>query len=333
LVEAFIGHALAGAHDQAVALALSQLDDAVPEELVITELLAPALRQVGERWQANELSVADEHLVTSAAEASLYALANEARPETGGSPVAVACAEGDWHAVAAHMFAEVLRSRGLATTFLGASTPAEHVTRFLERHRHGALVVSCNLAIFFPGVAALVDAAHVVGVPVLAGGRALRTNQCAHLLGADGWAPDAGSSIEVLASWHQRTPPVRTTPARLDAAAIELDLRADELGAAAFIDLSKHFRAMSSYSMRQLAQTRQDLVYIVRFVAAAQLVNDSSVLTEFLEWLAYVLSARRVPRSALVAGLEALAPLLRQVSPQAGELAEVGARVVGTEQA
>jgi hypothetical protein len=70
---------------------------------------------------------------------------------------------------------------------------------------------------------------------------------------------------------------------------------------------------MSNYDTRQLTRTREDLVFIARFVAAAQLVDDDTVLTEFLDWLAELLEARGVPRVALTAGLEALQPLLDQI--------------------
>jgi len=72
--------------------------------------------------------------------------------------------------------------------------------------------------------------------------------------------------------------------------------------------LTDRFPAMLSYSPAQLARTSEDLVYIVRFVAAAQLVDDVGVFTTFLDWLTGLLSAGAVPAAALAAGLEALLP-------------------------
>ena len=193
-----------------------------------------------------------------------------------------------------------------------ASGPLGH-PRFLERHRPSALAVSCNLPLFFSGVTRLVDAAHVAGVPALAGGRALQSGpQHAHVLGADGWAPDADGSIVLLRSWQHEPPSSSTAPTRSSVAALELDLRARELASAAFDDLAERLPAMAGYDARQLTRALEDLAYIVQFVAAAQLVDDPSVLREFLAWLVELLGARGVPKNAVVAGLGSLSPLLDQ---------------------
>jgi len=59
----------------------------------------------------------------------------------------------------------------------------------------------------------------------------------------------------------------------------------------------------------------------VRFIAAARLVDDPIVLTDFLKWLTSLLAVRGVPSAAVGAGLTALAPLVGRIDPAAGELA------------
>jgi hypothetical protein len=99
-----------------------------------------------------------------------------------------------------------------------------------------------------------------------------------------------------------------------------------ELAGGAFDDLADRFPLMGDYDARQLTRTREDLACIVQFVAAAHLVDDPGVLTELLGWQVQLLGARGVPRSALVAGLESLAPLLGRASPEAGRLGQAGLR-------
>ncbi|MFP4513153.1 MAG: B12-binding domain-containing protein, partial [Acidimicrobiales bacterium] len=173
LVDEFIALAVEGNSKAAVDLVLELLDDLVPSETIITELLAPVQREVGARWQRNELSVADEHLASGVTESALHALVGVDAVRAESGLVVVACAEGDWHTLAAKMFAEQLRGRGVVVAFLGASTPAEHIATFLRRHRPEALAVSCTSPLFYTGVAPLADAAHAAGIPVLVGGRAL----------------------------------------------------------------------------------------------------------------------------------------------------------------
>jgi methanogenic corrinoid protein MtbC1 len=112
LVDPFFEHAVKGDTRPAVTLALGLLDRGVPLEIIITDLLAASQRKVGELWQANQLNVTDEHVATGVTQATLHALAS-ATPVGDMGLVAVVCAEGDWHGLAAHMFAEQLRSHGI----------------------------------------------------------------------------------------------------------------------------------------------------------------------------------------------------------------------------
>jgi hypothetical protein len=107
----------------------------------------------------------------------------------------------------------------------------------------------------------------------------------------------------------------------LDHAALELDARAVELADLAFDHLAQHFPAMGGYDDRQRRRTHEDLVYIVRFLAAARLVDDDEVFRTFRAWLERLLAVREVPVAAVTAGLDSLVPLLRDVDEHAWRLA------------
>ena len=324
LVDVFLDHALTGDAKRAAGLAVELYDHGASEESVITDLLAAAQHQIGERWQRNELSIAEEHLATGASETALYALSDAAATPDSNGRIVVCCAEGDWHAIAAHMFAERLRAQGFIVAFLGASTPADDVAKFVERRQPDALAITCSLPLFYSGVTRVADAAHRFGVPVLAGGRALERGPArARRLGADGWGSNIYDAISQLTQWRASPPPIRNEPTVLHRGAVELEARAPELADSAFDDLARRFPAMSNYDTRQLTRTREDMVFIARFVAAAQLVDDDTVLTEFLDWLAELLEARGVPRAALTAGLEALQPLFDQID-ETSNFGEIG---------
>ena len=320
----FFELALAGDRPGAVRLALELHDGGVPLPVLLSDLIGAAQCEVGARWHRAEVTSADEHVVTGVSQAALEALSSNARGYAVEGTVVVACAEGDWHSLPAQMFAEALRTHGLGVLYLGASTPAEDVAALLERRRPDALAVTCNLALSYLGVVRLVDAAHAHGVPVLAGGRALNPAR-AGLLGADAWEVDAAHGARVLWAWRQEPPQVESVPVAIDLDALELDARAEELGALAYDALGERFPPMAGYDRRQRARTHEDLVYIVRFLAAARLVDDDAVFTEFSGWLRELLESRGVPAAALAAGLEVLAPLVRAVDDHAGELARAGA--------
>jgi hypothetical protein len=217
------------------------------------------------------------------------------------------------------MFAELLRAHGFAVSFLGASTPVEHAARLMSRQRPLALAVSCNLALFFGGVTRLAAVAHESGIPVLAGGRALGTDSTrADRLGADAWAAGVEDAVGILDAWHASTPRLRPS-VRPDPSITMLDLDAPLVAAEAFDELRGRFDAMAGYSDAQLARTREDLAFIARFAAAASLVDDPTVFTDFLAWLESLLGARGVPARALLAGVEVLAPVVDRYHRASGE--------------
>ncbi len=326
LVESYLENAVKGERRPAIRCALDLFDSGVPEEQVVVGLLAAAQREVGERWHRNELTVADEHIATGVAAAALDALVNESDPSGREGHTVVACAEGDWHALAAEMFGESLRSHGVAVTVLGASTPAELVAEFITRRDGESLAISCSVPIYFPGVVRLVDAAHRLGCPVIVGGRAFGSDsRRAELLGADAWARTAEEAAAFVRHWRAEPPTVAHEPTPLDPVALRLSTDARELGLSAFDGLAARFPAMADYNAQQLARTREDLVFIVQFLAAAMLVSDDSIFTEFLDWLQDLLVSRGVPPTALISGLEALRPVIEGVAAEdAVRLLDIG---------
>ena len=317
----YLVDAIVGNRRPAVQLAIGLRDTRVSEDRIVEDLLAAAQREVGERWYRNEITAADEHLASGVAAAALDALAAEMRPATREGLVVVACAEGDWHSLAAQMFGESLRALGFAVTVLGASTPAAAVADLLERTGASVLAVSCNLPIFFPGAVSLINAAHATGVPVIVGGRAFGDDaRRARRLGADAWAADAAGASATLTGWAEQPPTVTADPVLLDAAALRLFTQATSVAADAIADLRLGFPAMAAYDQEQLARTQDDMVFIVQFLAAATLAGDDTIFSSFLIWLHELLLARGVPTAALAAGLSALAPVVAVLEPGAADL-------------
>ena len=144
-VDAYLDQAIGREPRAGVRLALELLDQGVPSDAVIVDLLGAAQREVGERWLRDEWTVADEHLASGVTQKALDAVANAIEAPVPHGFVIVACAEGDWHSLPAQMFAEQLRANGFAVAFLGASTPADHVAKLIARRRPDALTVSCPL--------------------------------------------------------------------------------------------------------------------------------------------------------------------------------------------
>ncbi len=324
-LQTYLRDAVLGNRRAAVRLTLDLLDRRVSRELIVVDLLAAAQREVGQRWYCNELTPADEHLASGVTAAALDTLMGETSQPPGGSLTVVTCAEGDFHSLAAQMFGELLREHGVGATVLGASTPAEVVAEFLVRSGADSLAISCSVPLFFPGTVRLADAAHRQGIPVIAGGPAFGHGPGrAERLGADAWALTAADAAAILLGWRSEPPSVNRDPTPVDPVALRLTAQAEALGGAAFDGLAARFPPMAGYDERRMARAREDLVFIVQFLAATLLAADQAIFGDFLYWLQNLLVQRGVPAQALIAGLEALRPVVEAVDTGAALLLDLG---------
>ena len=271
-------------------------------------LLADIQRKVGQLWQQNELTVADEHAATAIVDLALAAACLEAErcPHSPEGTVLVACAEEEWHVMPARMFAEQLRAAGWDVVFLGASTPAEHLQRFVAAERPAAVAVSCTVPLHLPGARRAVSASHAAGVPALAGGAAFGTapNRAA-AVGADAWASNLDDAVAAITRWVSKKP-LLAMPLVDDAPALAAGAERPLIVERAMSALASRFPPLAGYTNWQLARTREDLDYIIRFVEASLVTSDDSIITDFTSWLKSVLAARGLPDDTVPLGVGVL---------------------------
>jgi methanogenic corrinoid protein MtbC1 len=113
-------------------------------ERAFVEVLGPALVEIGERWERGELSVAQEHLATSAVAAALQRLLADARASVRGVVVS-ACAPGEHHEIGLLMLSVLLRADGWQVAYLGADTPLADAVALAERLDASMLCLSATM--------------------------------------------------------------------------------------------------------------------------------------------------------------------------------------------
>jgi DNA-binding transcriptional MerR regulator len=127
--------------DQAIAMAFALL----PVGDVISEVLSPVLREVGERWHRGEFSIGQERLVSSAVRRQISGLLNTFNTMARGAPIVFATVSGEPHELGILMFAALAASRKLRTCYLGADLPPEEISNFATRVEAAAVAVSLVL--------------------------------------------------------------------------------------------------------------------------------------------------------------------------------------------
>lgn len=131
--------------EPAVQATLDELLSAGTIDAVLSHVVVPFLRDVGDRWQRGELSVAQEHFATNVLRGRLLGLG---RGWGGGSGrrALLACPSGERHDLGLICFGLALRARGWRIDLLGSDTPAESIVRAAHALDPALLAVSATTA-------------------------------------------------------------------------------------------------------------------------------------------------------------------------------------------
>jgi methanogenic corrinoid protein MtbC1 len=171
---------------------------------VATRLVQPAMYRIGQLWERNELSVAEEHLASAIARSLLTHLMVDAPTvQRAGRNAVFACVEGNNHDLGLQVVADAFALDGWAVHHLGANTPSEALLRYINVHRPELLGLSACLVQQLPAMRRVVQQVRQeMGSDcpkVLVGG--LATNQMHQVwrwLGADVWSPDASTVLDAV---------------------------------------------------------------------------------------------------------------------------------------
>ena len=168
-------------------------------------IVQPSMRDIGQLWQDNALTVAQEHVATAIAEASMSRLFERTFVwrDNRTPKLLAACAEDERHQIGLRMLCDLLELDGWETVYVGASVPIESLVELVQRSRPDAVALSATIAPHVPRVRAAIASIRATDLarqPVIAvGGRAFHGDPTlAQRVGADVTAADAGEAVRVL---------------------------------------------------------------------------------------------------------------------------------------
>ncbi|MDG4828907.1 cobalamin-dependent protein [Solwaraspora sp. WMMD1047] len=293
----------------ATRLALDLLDAGVAPADLLIDLVAVAQREVGERWRVGRWSVAQEHAATHVSERVVGAIADRVQPGAERGRVVLACVEGEWHALAARLVAEVLRADGWQVTFLGASVPPRHLVSYLHQTGPDAVLLSCLQSSRLVRAARVIESCRLAGVPVIAGGPGFGpAGRWASVVGAAAWGATARDAARLLAEQVFSAADVGAAPVTGGDEHLAVLRRRREL-----VDLATR---IADPSDEELDSVAAEVGHLVDALAAAIRVGDPALVTEFVRWQGDVLTARGGPSGLLDAVLDGWATVLVE-HPQA----------------
>jgi len=115
-------------------------------ETVVTDLLLPAMAEVGSRWERNELAIFQEHMATETVRHLLAILPLVAEQGARiGQTALVSCVPQDEHQLAPLALGTYLRLRGWPVRLLGGSLPAAEIARAVAALSPQTLFLSLSM--------------------------------------------------------------------------------------------------------------------------------------------------------------------------------------------
>lgn len=303
--------ALIGVDEAAARAVVSRiLRSGLGMDAVVDRLIPAALELIGARWESGEISVAQEHVATEISDRIVSGFAAEA--ETPHKPVGtalVACAEGEWHSLAARAVHVCFLSAGWSARLLGPSVSSSQLAAAIYDEGPDIVAISCSLPANLPGARKMTIASFETGTPVVVGGRALgRDAELAKRLGAAAWSPTASGAVSAAIDTLERRPNESPTTPIVDGGLGLIEARQPEilakLSAALNVDDPANDEMVSGG------------VWLLRTLAASVMCDDLSILVSQLEWqerrarLGRALPAADIA-TALAEALPAEAPTVR----------------------
>ncbi|MEO7329011.1 MAG: cobalamin-dependent protein, partial [Minicystis sp.] len=172
---AYLGAALAGKRGAAWDATIEARRQGLSIEGVYRELLIWTQRRIGELWASAQITVAAEHMASSVTQSVMGRLYADIPGDRPAGHALIAGAEGELHALPAHLASDLLEIDGWNVAFVGTNVPEASLLAALTTEKPDVLGLSVTMAFNLPRTVALVQAvrSRFATLPVVIGGRAV----------------------------------------------------------------------------------------------------------------------------------------------------------------
>jgi len=192
-----------GDRNKVVELTKQAIEERVPPKRILEEGLIAGMNVVGKRFKANEIYV-PEVLIAARAMKGGMELLQPKLTEAGVKPVAtvvLGTVKGDLHDIGKNLVGMMLIGGGMKVVDVGTDVSAEKFIQACKSENAKILALSALLTTTMPQMGEVVKAAKAAGVQVktMIGGAPV-TQSFAEEIGADGYAPDAASAVDLARS-------------------------------------------------------------------------------------------------------------------------------------
>jgi MerR family transcriptional regulator, light-induced transcriptional regulator len=192
---------LCGRQDDALKILHGCLDDGRGLVGFERSVIQPSLSSIGEKWQLNQVTVAQEHMASAIVQSVMtIGLLRSPPPLATGKRVMLACVAGNHHSIGLRMVCDAFQLSGWDVQYLGANVPTPSLIKQVHEWRPDLV----GLSVSFPQqlrvareiISQLVEQLGDGRPAVIIGGLAInRFENLAERVGADAHGVDAQAAL------------------------------------------------------------------------------------------------------------------------------------------
>ena len=194
-----------GKMEEAKKLTQDALDGGEPPEKVLKEGLIAAMERIGVKFKNGEIYIPEVLIAARAMHAGM-AILKPALSQSGmamAAKVVVGTVKGDLHDIGKNLVVMMLEGGGFDVVDLGIDVPAEKFIEAIRNHKPQIVGMSALLTTTMREMKTTLQAFEGANVrkqvKVIIGGAPV-TEKYAKEIGADGYAPDAASAVDIVKS-------------------------------------------------------------------------------------------------------------------------------------
>jgi corrinoid protein of di/trimethylamine methyltransferase len=197
--------AINGDSDQVVKLSKRVIEVGIDPLEAVEKALIAGLLELGNKWINGEVFIVDMIAAAEAMKAGLSILKNEIVKRGGiikyRGRIVIGTVEGDIHDIGKSIVASLLEAAGFEVIDLGVDVSAQKFIEAIKQYNPDIVGMSALMTTTMLKQREIIEAikqANLRGkVKIIVGG-APTTKEWAEEIGADGWAPDAASAVELV---------------------------------------------------------------------------------------------------------------------------------------
>ncbi len=202
ILDALYEHVLDGEAPPTIELTKEGLELGIDPKTLLFEAMIPALEEVGRLFELGEYFV-PEMLIAARAMAGAMDIIKPLIAASGAKPIGtfvMGTVKGDIHDIGKNLCNVMLEGAGFEVIDIGVNVPPEKFIEAIQEHQPQAVGMSAFLTTTMPmlktTIEAIAEADLREQVKILVGGAPVTQEYC-DTVGADGFAPDANSTVRL----------------------------------------------------------------------------------------------------------------------------------------